>query len=187
MWATRRRNIKLYLPATQVALAGLLLSLNLFRHSPLGKEPWEAPERLLCYGINAPASLLTSVLMKLGTVMMSARADYLLDLFVMYVLYLILVAALWYFVAIEISSTRTKGSGLTPLTRIRRLADLALIGGGVLLASVALMYSHIDAGFAHNTRNEMLFSFPCLLWGLGMAMFYGWDFYIALSAKTAKT
>ncbi len=173
-----RRNVSFYLPVVQVALAGLLMSVDPMRHGP-GKEPWLVPERQICYGMNAPAAFVGAMLTKCEVgISPLFLFNYLEHLFFTYVLYLILVGATWYAVAFEISRTGSIGSSITPLTRIRGIADLALVACGGVLMFVGMMAVMSVRHVGWGRWEAVFFGVSWLLWGLILVSFYGRHLYL---------
>lgn len=167
------------IPFAQVGFALFLHGINSVRHFP-SREPWTQPERLLCNGINAPVAFFTTLLLRLD-VRDALRFNYLKDLFVLYVLYFVLVWALWHCVLLEIGTNLGRTSVITPLTRIRGVADLLCIAFGGFLVAVAVTNLHFPLHWVIGWSRYTLFQIPCLLWGISIVLFYGRDLCIYIN------
>lgn len=170
-----------YIPSAQVALALFLHVINSVRHFP-SREPWTQPERLLCNGINAPVAFFTTLLLKLD-VRDALRFNYLKDLFVLYVLYFVLVWALWRCVLLEVGTNPDRTSVITPLTHVRGAADLLCLAFGGFLIAVATNL-HFPLRLAIDWSRYTLFQIPCLLWGISISFFYSRDLCIYMFSNT---
>jgi hypothetical protein len=163
------KTLRLYLPVTQAALAALLMFLN------WREKPWTTGTTLashISYAINAPVLLFTSPLVTFVSDRWPMNAA--LWFFFSYVIYCVLVAILWYGVAFEIGGTN--GSSLwtllIPRKALRGIADIALVGIGLLLLCIA----SLNLISRHN-RDSLLMVIGALIWGFAIALFYARDLY----------
>jgi hypothetical protein len=134
-----RTRIRLVLPLVQMAIAIALTASNRLR-----PQSWESPTSLaydwqLCCGLNAPATLIWSCLMRFHG---EWYWEYpLVGVVLETLVYFALVGLLWYIVSVEMGG---KGqSSLTPRTRMRGAADaLAMIFGRAVATFGLLIRLH---------------------------------------------
>jgi len=166
--------IRVYLPVAQTALAVLLMYFN-WRRMP--RSAGASLESQISFGINLPAVLLSSNLAKIWS------ANYAPWFFFTYIVYFVLVAVLWYAVAIEASGTggSTLMGWLVPRGVFRGIADLLLV-----LLGLALLYGgSTDLVFGHLRGPELPIPIGLLLWGVSIASFYASDLYRCTTTRRA--
>lgn len=134
---------------------------------------WEAPDRQICDGLNAPATLIRTLLLKCAdTWLHDPQADFMLETIV----YFSLVGVLWYLVAIKISpSSLGWGGSLTFKVEVRKSIDVIFILFGLALGVCAWFVRH---QFGHTTLYSSLISLPYLVWALILIFFYGKDLWL---------
>lgn len=123
-----KRSLRFWLPFGQFILALALLVSNL--SGPPGHR-WERLDARLSYGLNAPSSAVIFAVRNI----VSPYIEWLKDT----VFYLALVVGQWYLVALELEKRGTRGSNITPATRVRGVADLVLVAAGAWLCCFGLM------------------------------------------------
>ena len=163
---------KFYLPLVQTALAALLMLLS------WRKQPWSTGSTLECaisYGINAPVAFIGPLLAKIRLVAINRVPWFIAS----YLLYLTLVAILWYVVALEMSGTggSTLMARLASRKAVRRTADLFLVAFGLAFVSIG----SVGLGHWHEAQfKDLPIVIGVLTWGVVIAMFYGWDFWMSI-------
>lgn len=166
------RKLRFYLPLVQTAMAVLLMFLNWRKH------PWTTGSTLECnisYCMNAPIAFIGPLLARIRVVAVNNAAWFTVS----YLLYLALVALLWYAVALEMSGSggSTIMSLLARRQTVRRIADAVLVVIGLFFGFLMLglaVYMH------RISYKELPIPVGFLLWGFVIAWFYGRDFWITL-------
>jgi hypothetical protein len=129
-----RLRIRVWLPLLQLTIAVVLTTVNLLRHNSIENPSWVKPEKQICDGINAPATLVRFLLTKIGALEFPTftRLTFVLEIMV----YFVLVGLLWYVVALQVDrkTSSNESHALAPSTPIRAILDVLLI-----LFALALM------------------------------------------------
>jgi hypothetical protein len=138
-------------------------------------EAWRSPQHQICFGVNAPAAVLSAFLRQ-GDYAISPQPTHFEYLLFSYGLYFILIAMLWYVVTVEITKIASKGNSLGPLTYVRAGIDLTLLACACLLIFMGMMNLTLDVGSARWQENPS--SVGCLLWGIAITLFSARDLYL---------
>jgi hypothetical protein len=169
-----RVKFSVLLPVVQLGVAITLISSNRFRHDSIENPSWVAPDRQVCDGLNAPAAVIRMLLVKLCDYLFTRQA-WLISVLET-IVFCVLVALLWYLVAIEISSMIRDGrSALTSTSGMRAVADVLLITFGISLAVAGGLVRHQFGGRPDIYAN--LVAAPYFVWALIIVAFYGYDLW----------
>ena len=175
-----RINTRFLLPLIQTAIATVLITANRLRPASFQNPRWVAPERQFCDGLNAPAALVRTVIERLVETrfVLDNRLEFVSETIV----YVVLIALLWYLVGIEVAG---KGkSVLTPKTGFKRAADGIAIFFGTAVALVGLL---VVGQFGSPTVYSNLVAIPYYIWGIAIAVFYGHDLWVSFNDTSRAT
>ena len=172
-----RTRIRLILPPVQVVLAIILIVSNRLREQWGSRPAFLAPDLQFCGALNAPATVIWSLLLRLMGIWYWAPLW--IEEIVQKLAYLVLIGLLWYAVSIEIGGGGQ--SVLTSKVRMRSAVDVLLMAfAGCVGASAWLIRSH-EFGFV--TTYSTLVATPYFLWAVVIAAFYGRDLRLCLRRK----
>ena len=175
-----RSKLRVWLPTVQLAIAISLTTSNLLRQNRISNPSWIKPDKQICDGLNAPATLVRICLLKLSERLFTRVAW--LDFIIETIVYLAFVALLWYFVSVEIGDrNHEKVSALTARLGPRTAVDLLLIAFGAALAVVGQLVRHQFGGTPDLYSN--LLAIPYFMWAAVIAVFYGMDLCVFQSQK----
>ena len=188
---TRLLRPRAALPALQVLAAIIALMFNHRRPVSFENPSWVAPERQLCFAVNAPASVVTSSLV-MATGWASrhfpgGRATFAyLECAIDPCLFLVLVAVVWFTVILELSSWhRGRQSIFAARGRVgRRTVDLLLVLYGVGLGVFGVtLRNHMLRYWSEATGYWNAVAVLYLAWAAVLVLFYGYDLW----ASTERT
>jgi hypothetical protein len=173
-----RINTQILLPFVQTTVAIALTISNRLRPFSVRNPSWTAPDKQFCDGLNAPASLIRFLLLRLSDSWLPGYypIQFITETFV----YFFLVGLLWYLVSIEL-----RGNGqsvLTSKTRARKAADGLTILCGIVLCILGVF---VRGQFGAVTTYSNLVAIPYYIWGLAIIGFYGHDLW-ATEGATQK-
>jgi|ERR1700722_12715937 len=159
------------LPPTQVGIAAISMELALHSQPPLaGDIYWHPTFELVCAGLNAPADQLSTMLYALG--------GFRVGVFSGYLIYLVLVAGLWYAVGRRIDSYRFHETSTQKGTLIVRILTnlLAAVYGLYLLVFIslhnAIFTNPINGNMgSSNGLGDLIRQTLWLLWSLALIVF----------------
>jgi len=175
MWNTRR----FALPLFQVALAISLTASNFLRPNTIANPSWTAPDRQLCWALNAPVAFAMYGLERLADRLYPR--SYSIELLLETIVFVVLVGLLWYGVSLEFGG---KGQSiLTPKTGARSAADVLAVIVGVLVVILGFM---VRRQFGMITVYSDLVALPYFIWGAAITIFYGRDLRTSFGAARDK-
>lgn len=179
-----RFKLRVWLPVVQLAIAIVLITGNRLRDR-IEDPSWIKPDRQICDGLNAPASVVRFCLLRVADRELQSVAwiDFTLETIV----YFALVWLLWYFVSIEVSGRNGKRpNALTRTTTMRAAIDVPLIVFGAALAVYGQLVRHQFGGRPDVYAN--LVSVPYFIWAIVLVTFYAYDLWAySQSRRQAKT
>jgi hypothetical protein len=144
------------------------MTSSFLRPFSMESPPWTKPDRQLCAGVNAPATLFAAYPVRIADQWL--RSYYPLDLAVEAIVYLSLIGLLWYAVSIEFEGRRL--SVLTRTCQMRMVLDIAaVLFAGAVGAAGLFVSGQLGGNYGR------LMSIPYLLWALVIAWFYGRDLW----------
>ncbi|HET6179304.1 MAG TPA: hypothetical protein VFE61_20410 [Candidatus Sulfotelmatobacter sp.] len=181
-----RSRLRVWLPIVQLAIAIALITSNRLQDR-LESPSWIKPDRQICDGLNAPASLVRFCLLKVAD--REFQSIRWIDSILETVVYFALVWTLWYLVSIEISGRNRKGPSALGHEyygpNLRTAIDVRLIAFGGALAVVGQLVRHQFGGLPDLYAN--LVSVPYFLWAIVIVAFYGRDLWVYRSRKWRST
>ena len=175
-----RFKLCVWLPLVQLAIAIALTTSNLLRQNSKGNPSWVAPDRQICDGLNAPATVIRYCLLKISDRWFPDIGYRWLDFVIETAIFFALIGFLWYLVSVEISGkNRDKLSVLTAKTGMRALADIVLLAFGITLVLIGQLV-RVQFGGSPSPYSNFV-SIPYFVWGIVLSLFYGHDLvrYIA--------
>lgn len=173
--------LRVWLPLGQVMVAIALATSNYLRPDPLSSPSWRAPDWQICGGLNAPATLIM-IFVRNGVYKIFLN-DAMLASVVEGAVYLALIALLWYFVAVEISSgNHERLSTLAPKMVTRTVGDVLLICFGLAIGVAGVLIGHEPTG-THERMYWASISVFYFVWAFVLIVFYGRDLWIFISSS----